>query len=329
MLPRLRVGPSRMLQPVMSSSSSPAGPDAAGSVSTFSPAKDGKWSDASCDGGSIGWDLDWSIMVQEPYPSFSANRFECRQEGSLGSDSKSICTAQAQPLLMTARLAESSCRSDSSRCALFWGHAISCSSTQDVARAIWEKGTMDGCVITADRQSAGRGTWGRSWWSHPGNLLLSIAVPRHQACQSLHSLPLLAAGVVIEWLHSLGAQTALRGVNDVILLRGPDQKPATAGLEKPVSVGKVCGLLVESWDGRRGEALTLGLGLNCAVAPSSFQAQQATTSLRDHGIELEALQVATALLPQLLSLCGIACRIPDGPQLLSGELVQPMCFGDL
>lgn len=205
---------------------------------------------------------------------------------------------------------------------IFWGHVETCTSTQDVARFLWDQGGMQACVVTADRQSAGRGTWGRTWWSHPGNLLLSITVARgsQEQSRSVERLPFQAATIVAEWLQSLGAQTSIRGVNDVILLAGPGQTCShDSGAVAAAVAGKVCGLLVECWEGRREAALTLGLGLNCAYAPPWAEAQQATSSMRDHGMHLKPSQAANALVPRMLDLFGLKSVEPVSPIALKLE----------
>ena len=47
-------------------------------------------------------------------------------------------------------------------------------STMDEAARLADEGAEEGTVVIAERQSAGRGRQGRSWVSHPGNLLFSV-----------------------------------------------------------------------------------------------------------------------------------------------------------
>jgi biotin-(acetyl-CoA carboxylase) ligase len=187
---------------------------------------------------------------------------------------------------------------------------------------LWDRAEMTVCVVTADSQFAGRGTWGRSWWSQPGNLLLSVTVEKARLAKqiSVDQLPLQAAKVVVEWLNSQGAQTSIRGINDVILQDGPSRQSLALNTAAPrAGSGKVCGLLVETWEGRRGPAITLGMGLNCKSAPCWSEVQQASTSLYDHGIDSDAPQVAAALLPLLLALFGLKVSVPIRPQLVEIE----------
>src|ERR1700733_5175787 len=47
-------------------------------------------------------------------------------------------------------------------------------STSDEARRLAAAGAPHGTVIHADEQAAGRGRFGRTWLSPPGNLYLSV-----------------------------------------------------------------------------------------------------------------------------------------------------------
>ena len=47
-------------------------------------------------------------------------------------------------------------------------------STSDEARRLAAEGAAHGTVVHADEQAAGRGRFGRTWFSPPGNLYLSI-----------------------------------------------------------------------------------------------------------------------------------------------------------
>src|SRR5580658_4316630 len=47
-------------------------------------------------------------------------------------------------------------------------------STNDEARRLAAAGAPHGTVVHADEQAAGRGRFGRTWFSPPGNLYLSV-----------------------------------------------------------------------------------------------------------------------------------------------------------
>ena len=81
-----------------------------------------------------------------------------------------------------------------------------CASTNDLALVHARAGAAHGTVITADRQSAGRGRLGRVWASPPGsNLYLSMIVRSPRPLAELAPLTLaLGVGVVDSSVAGLG-----------------------------------------------------------------------------------------------------------------------------
>jgi BirA family biotin operon repressor/biotin-[acetyl-CoA-carboxylase] ligase len=118
------------------------------------------------------------------------------------------------------------------------------SSTSDRARELAIAGAPHGTLVTAARQTAGRGRQGRTWSAPPGAALLMSLVLRD--APSL--LPLVAAVAVAE---ACGPRAQIKWPNDVLL-----------------DGGKVAGILAE---GRPSEGWTvLGIGVNVAVAPQEL-----------------------------------------------------------
>jgi BirA family biotin operon repressor/biotin-[acetyl-CoA-carboxylase] ligase len=123
-------------------------------------------------------------------------------------------------------------------------HLRQTGSTNDRARELAATGAVHGTLVTADRQTAGRGRQGRTWSAPDGHALLFSLV--------LHDpprlLPLAAAVAVAETCAQLAphAAVAIKWPNDVQL----DGR-------------KVAGILAE---GRPQERwAVLGIGLNVAV----------------------------------------------------------------
>ncbi len=69
-----------------------------------------------------------------------------------------------------------------------------CLSTQDEARALALAGAPEGAAVVADRQTAGRGTKGRSWFSPSGKGLYVTFILRPKPGPRLSLLP-LAVGI--------------------------------------------------------------------------------------------------------------------------------------
>lgn len=141
-------------------------------------------------------------------------------------------------------------------------------STQDMCRALAQAGEPGHLAVRADRQSAGRGTRGRSWESGVGNLFLSALLrpqsPAHEATRFA-----LLAGVAL-------AETAAAVLPDPRCLR----------LKWPNDLlldgRKLAGILTESAatpDGRL-DWLVIGFGMNLAAAPSI--PDRPTACLADH-----------------------------------------------
>ncbi len=152
-------------------------------------------------------------------------------------------------------------------------------STACIARA--EAGEPAGLAILALRQSAGRGSRGRSWQSPPGNLALSVLVrPGWQMAQA-GFLSLLAGVAVAEALGGLGVAPQLKWPNDVL-----------------VHNEKLGGILINAVpDGGQLAWAVIGIGLNLAYAPEI--PGRLTTSLAAHGLTVAPRAMVDAILPRL------------------------------
>jgi len=140
-------------------------------------------------------------------------------------------------------------------------HLDSVTSTNDVALAQIAAGVPLGLVLTADRQTAGRGRHGRSWTDDvtgpegPANLAVSVvvALPVHAP-----GLVPLAAGLAVHAAYeAAGASPTLKWPNDVLL---DGRKAAGILVERHTVTGRElvvigCGLDLD-WRGipRSGEA---------------------------------------------------------------------------
>lgn len=123
-------------------------------------------------------------------------------------------------------------------------HLRDTDSTNDRARTLADAGAPHGTLVTAARQSAGRGRQGRTWSAPADRALLASLVLRSPP----PLLPLLAAVAVAE---VAGPAARIKWPNDVLL-----------------DAGKVAGILVEGRP-QQGWAV-LGIGLNVAVRTSDL-----------------------------------------------------------
>jgi len=138
-------------------------------------------------------------------------------------------------------------------------------STNDVALRLAERGAVDGTVVGADLQTAGRGRQGRAWSSPPGAGLYVSAILRPSAAAA--PLLTITAGVsVAEGIReATGLPTDLKWPNDVY-----------AGGRK------VAGILAESGmsDGLLNHVV-LGFGINVNKANYPPEVAARATSIED------------------------------------------------
>jgi BirA family biotin operon repressor/biotin-[acetyl-CoA-carboxylase] ligase len=126
-------------------------------------------------------------------------------------------------------------------------HLRQTDSTNARARLLAQAGVPHGTLVTASRQTAGRGRQGRTWSAPAGQALLVSLVLREPP----RLLPLAAAVAVAS---VAGERTRIKWPNDVLLERR-----------------KVAGILVE---GRPQESWAiLGIGLNVAVRVEDLPAE--------------------------------------------------------
>lgn len=111
-------------------------------------------------------------------------------------------------------------------------------------------GAQSGTVVVADHQTAGRGQYGRSWLTRPGEaLLMSVFLDPPAAVRRPVVLTAWAAVGVAEAIAELtGVQAAIKWPNDLL-----------------VSGKKVCGILIE----QRG-MVAVGVGLNLNQTAEQF-----------------------------------------------------------
>ena len=150
-------------------------------------------------------------------------------------------------------------------------HLRSTDSTNERAKELALAGAPHGTLVTADKQTAGRGRQGRAWAAAPREaLLMSLVLRRVEP-----TLPLAAAVAVCD---ALPVDCEIKWPNDVWHERR-----------------KLAGILVE---GRLQEGwAVLGIGLNVTTTEFPVELSGIATSLRLAGVEYEV----EALLPELLA----------------------------
>ncbi len=129
-------------------------------------------------------------------------------------------------------------------------------STNVQARRLAEEGVLEGTVVVADRQSAGRGRLGRRWESPSGvNLYCSILLRPKIPVQQAPQLTFLSAVAVAETLNKICQLSAkVKWPNDIV-----------------VNGAKISGLLNEmSAETEQIHFVILGIGVNLNMLEDQF-----------------------------------------------------------
>lgn len=108
-------------------------------------------------------------------------------------------------------------------------------------------GAPEGTVVSADKQTGGRGRSGRTFFSPEGNLYMSILVRPNMPVSELHLLtPLCAVCVVRSIEEILNIKCDIKWVNDIYY-----------------NDKKICGILTElKLSGEKAEFAVVGIGIN-------------------------------------------------------------------
>lgn len=136
-------------------------------------------------------------------------------------------------------------------------------STNRVAKELARQGADHGTVVSALRQTAGRGRLGRSFFSPEGGIYLSVILrPRLPLADRTLLTPMAAVAVCRAVEELCGVSPRIKWVNDLYL-----------------GNKKLCGILCEG----TGDAVIVGIGLNYAMPPDGFPPDIPATALYPAG----------------------------------------------
>jgi len=160
----------------------------------------------------------------------------------------------------------------------------SVSSTMDVARKSARERAIEGTLVIADRQTAGRGRTGRTWISLQGGLSFSVIL--YPVVPQLFSLIMIASLAVVHSIESLTLLHAgIKWPNDVL-----------------INGKKVCGILIESAvKGAGVDFSIIGIGLNVNGEPPALSppAILATSLSVETGQEISRLKMLSKLMEEI------------------------------
>lgn len=164
-------------------------------------------------------------------------------------------------------------------------------STNDDAQRAAAEGAVDGHVVVADTQAAGRGSQGRSWSSPSGSDLYLSIVDRPRV--ALAALPPLTLAVGLGVADTVQARLDAQG----------HREPAQVKWPNDVWIGgrKCAGILVEASSMAQDvQAVVIGIGLN--VNRTSFDPELADTATSLRACDPAAAQIdRDAVMAELLS----------------------------
>ena len=160
----------------------------------------------------------------------------------------------------------------------------SLTSTMEVARREAQQGAVEGTVILADEQTAGKGRLKRLWLSPKGNIAVSVIL--YPSLASLPSVIMLASLAVVHSIEAAtGLESQIKWPNDVL-----------------VNGRKVSGILIENdVRGNRINCTILGIGINVNIRPADFpEILPIATSLGNElGKDVSRLSVIRYLLVEI------------------------------
>ncbi len=157
----------------------------------------------------------------------------------------------------------------------------SATSTQEVARELALQGDMDGTLVLALTQSAGKGRMGREWESGRGGVYMTLILQPLIGLKFLGELSVLAGSVAALTLKQLyGLNTRMKLPNDIYALH-PQKKKYL----------KIAGILTESASiNKTPNWILLGIGVNLNNAVSLDTAVSASDILKKEVSREEFLQ---------------------------------------
>jgi BirA family biotin operon repressor/biotin-[acetyl-CoA-carboxylase] ligase len=164
-----------------------------------------------------------------------------------------------------------------------------CTSTNDIASKLASDETVHGLAVVSERQTRGRGRFGREWVSPPGGIWMTVVL-RTVTGDSLASLPIIGALAVVRALRPLGVRALVRWPNDVMV----DGK-------------KLAGVLVEAkFKGNMLAFALVGLGVNANFSSTELQAlaEKSTTIFEILGSPINRNSVICDILLHLERLCN-------------------------
>jgi len=183
-------------------------------------------------------------------------------------------------------------------------HYKNTGSTMDRARELALRGAADGTVITAEKQSAGRGRSGRTWISRQGGLFFTILERPRLAIADYTLLSLIIQISVVRIVSSIcGKKAYLRWPNDVY-----------------ISGRKIAGVTTEiSGEGDLITWLSCGIGVNVNNPVPSAKAASCSEIIRHDLSRREVLEKILTEIERVKNTFNIRAAYSQGNRSLAAE----------
>lgn len=162
-------------------------------------------------------------------------------------------------------------------------------STNSELVSLGQNATIDGCVLTAELQTAGRGRRGRRWVGTFGrNIAVSIGMRLNCAPTSIGSVSLVVGLAVAKTIEkSIGAKAMVKWPNDVL-----------------ISGRKVAGILIELTRAVRPVEIVVGIGMNVGEAPKIRSAHALpSASLQEFHPDVDRCRLLASLIDHVVEDC--------------------------
>ncbi len=190
-------------------------------------------------------------------------------------------------------------------------------STNDVASALAQDGAAEGTTVVALAQTAGRGRFGRQWFSPAGAGLYASVVCRNP--DAARFLTLAGGIAVAEGIRAgTGLPVQIKWPNDVVVSGRPIGR-----------CRKIAGILAEGSTTAQGlQHVILGFGINLrAAAYPSDIADRATSIETELGRPVESGAVLAETLAALAGLMASLSKGDAGPVLAQWRALAPSARG--
>ncbi|MEZ5425801.1 MAG: biotin--[acetyl-CoA-carboxylase] ligase [Pyrinomonadaceae bacterium] len=163
------------------------------------------------------------------------------------------------------------------------------------------RGAEEGLCIVAEQQTEGRGRFGRTWVSQPGaGLYFSIVLRPAIKPTFFPLLTLMSAVAVFDLLREdFGLDPDIKWVNDILIR------------EK-----KICGILAETTDGLKGNAVIIGVGLNLRQTNFPRELADSATSIEELTGEIPDREKVLEFLTRHLSGVYSSLQGENGPETI-------------